>query len=67
MEKEIQRHQELQELQWKVQEIFINSFNSQFDVQKTIKVIKNLFNEIEEEEIDRKFWLRYGTMRDRED
>lgn len=67
MEKEIKRHQEVQELQWKIQEIFINAYDKKYDVQKTIDIIKLLFETREDDVLDKKFWERYGTIQANEE
>jgi len=62
MEKEIQRHQEVQKLQWELQDIFINAYDKRYDVQKTIDIIKILFDMREEEFLDEQFRMKYGTI-----
>lgn len=62
MEKEIQRHQEVQKLQWEIQEIFINAYDKKYDVQKTMDIIKLLFETREDDILDKQFWSKYGTI-----
>lgn len=59
MNQEIKRHQELQEVQWKVQEVFIIAFQRNYTAQRTIQVLKSMFDNIEEEELDRQFREKY--------
>lgn len=58
---DFKKHQELQELQGKVQEVFIIAFQKQYTAEKTIQVLKCLFDGIEEEELDRQFREKYNT------
>lgn len=60
MELEIKRHQKLQELQGKVQEVFIFALNNKYTAEKTIQVLQSMFDWIEEEELDKQFRIKYG-------
>ena len=57
----IVEHQKVQELQGKVQEVFILAFQNQYTAEKTIQVLQTMFSCIEEEELDRKFWEKYNS------
>jgi len=52
---DFKKHQELQELQGKVQEVFIFAFQNKYTSEKTIQVLKKMFDSLEEEDLDRKF------------
>ena len=58
---EFKRHQELQELQGKVQEVFIMAFQREYTAERTIQVLQSMFDSINEEELDRQFWIKYGS------
>lgn len=61
IQERIDTHQDLQELQGKVQEIFILAFNNKYTQEKTIQVLQNLFSCIEEENLDRAFREKYNA------
>ena len=61
MGNEITRHQQVQELQGKVQEVFRVAFQNQYTAEKTIQVLQTMFSSIEEEELDRQFWEKYNS------
>jgi len=60
MQKRIDEHQSVQELQGKVQEIFILAFQREYTAEKTMQVLKTMIDSLEDEELDRKFWEKYN-------
>ena len=64
MEGEIKRHQEVQALQGEVQEVFINEFQRWYNADRTIQVLKSMFDAREEEQKDKEFWEKYNATVD---
>lgn len=58
---EIARHQELQALQWEVQEVFIMAQQRNLSADRVIDILKTMFDSREEEELDRQFWEKYNS------
>lgn len=61
MNLEIKRHQELQDIKGKVEEVFIIAGQRQYTAEKTIQVLQTMFDSIQEEELDRKFREKYNA------
>ena len=59
LQNRINEHQELQQLQWEIQEIFIISFRNKYTVEKTQDIIKSLFSMKEDDESYKMFWIKY--------
>jgi len=60
MQIEIQRHQWVQELQGQIQEIFIVAYKNKYTIEKTIDVIKCLFDTRQDEILYAQFRSKYG-------
>ena len=59
LQNRIDKHQDLQQLQWEIQEIFILAFKNKYTVEKTTDIIKSLFSMREDDELDKMFWIKY--------
>ena len=62
MEKEIRRHKGVQALQGEVQDVFRIALQRWYDADRTIDVLKSLFDAREEEEKDKEFWEKYNVV-----
>lgn len=58
---EIARHQELQKLQWEVQEVFIMAQQRKLSSDRVIDILKSMFDTRKEEELDKQFWEKYNS------